>query len=126
MNTLAMSLPLLLAPVLYAALVKIAALILRRIQLSWKHALLFGLLAMAVGAVTTFANFATGRIVPVPLAVLLGVAIQLAIGGWYLKDRAQLASGAPIGLVRGALLPLVAIAIVFAVVVAVSFFTPAP
>lgn len=123
MNAIAMSLPLLLTPVLYAALVKLSALFLRRIQLSWKHALVFGLLAMLVGTIGAFANFATGRVIPAPLAVLIGVAVQLALGSWYFKERACLVSGSPVGRVRGALLPLIAIAfsILLATMVMVLF-----
>ena len=124
MNAIAMSLPFLFIPVLYAGLVKVAALILRRIELSWKHALIFGLLATVIGAIGTFANVATERGLPTILAGLIGVAIQLALGSWYFKDRARLVSGSPVGLVRGALLPLIAIAFSFVLAIMVMGLFP--
>lgn len=125
MTALVMSLPLLLTPLLYAALIKVAAFILRRIKVSWKHALLFVLLAMVVGAMGAFANLATDRVIPAPLVGLISVAVQLALGSWYFKDRARLVSGAPVGLGRGALLALIAIAfvVVLATIVMVVFPT---
>lgn len=119
-------LPLLLTPFFYGALIKLAALLYRRIQLSWKHAFLFGLLSMAVGGTMTFANIATGRVAPVPLVLLLSMSTQLALGGWYFKDRARMASGDPIGHVRGALLPVLAFALVFAVAAVAILLAPAP
>lgn len=125
MSAFATQLPfLLLIPVMYAALVKAAALILHRIKLSWKHALLFGLLAMVVGATFTFANLAARQVVPASLTALFGVAVQLALGSWYFKDRARLASGSSVGIVRGALLPLIAIGFVFVLVTIVGLFPP--
>jgi hypothetical protein len=124
MNLIAMSLPLLFAPVLYTVLVKLSALILRRIQLSWKHAFVFGLLAMLVGAIGMSANFATGRIVPAPLVVLVGVAAQLALGAWYFKDRAVMVSGSPVGPIRGALLPLIAMVVLLILATTVVVLFP--
>ncbi|KQV60832.1 hypothetical protein ASC95_05240 [Pelomonas sp. Root1217] len=116
--------PLLLVPLLYAVLVKLAARLLRRMQLSWKHALLFGLIALVVGAIGTVANQSTGRVLPALVAGLLGVAIQLVVGGWYLGPRARTASGELIGFGRGALLSLVAFGIVFAIGIAAAFLLP--
>ena len=107
--------PFVLMPVFYAMLVKVAAFLLRRIDLSWKHALLFGLIALTVGALGTFANLATGQALPALLAGLLGISIQLALAGWYFGSRARTASGELIGFTRGALLSLVALGLVFAI-----------
>ena len=125
MNMIATSLPLLFIPVLYAVLVKLSALILRRIQLSWKHAFVFALLAMLVGAIGMSADFATGRIVPAPLVALAGVAAQLALGAWYFKGRAVMVSGTSVGPIKGALLPLIAIVIILILATTVVALFPA-
>ncbi len=50
-------------------------------------------------------------------AALVSVAVQVAFGGWYLKDRARTTSGSPVGFSWAAL--LAAIPIAFGLVLAV-------
>ena len=42
-------------------------------------------------------HFTSGRVVSVPPGSPIGVAVQLALGSWYFKDRACLMSGSPVG-----------------------------
>lgn len=109
-------LPLLLAPVFYAALVKLSALVFRRTQLKWRQALLYGVLAVVLVSVGKLATLATGQFL---LTTLMSLAVQVAFGGWYLKDRARTTSGSPVGFYRAAMLAAIPIAfgLVFAVVV---------
>jgi hypothetical protein len=108
-------LPLLLAPVFYAALVKLSALMFRRTQLKWRQALLYGVLAVVLVSLGKFAILATGQFL---LTTLMSVVVQVAFGGWYLKDRARTTSGSPVGFSQAAFLAATPIAfgLVFAVV----------
>lgn len=106
--------PFLLTPVFYAALVKLSALVLRRTQLKWRQALLYGLLSVVLISVGKLAAMETGQFL---LAALVSVAVQVAFGGWYLKDRARTTSGSPVGFSWAAL--LAAIPIAFGLVLAV-------
>ena len=108
MSNLLSLLPLALMPALYAALVKLAAFLLRRTQLSWPQALLYGLAAVGAGIVGTFIRLATANVLPGLVLGALGIAIQLVLGGWYLGPRARTAAGEPIGFARGMLIPLLA------------------
>lgn len=123
--TLILSLiPLFLVPFFYALFVKLAALLLRRTILSWKHAISFGGLAIAIGALGTAINYASGRLLPPLLTVLLGVATQLAFGGWYLGPRAQSSEGNSVGFVRGIFIALIAVCIFLSLGVAVTLLFP--
>jgi hypothetical protein len=125
MSALVILLPLALLPGVYAVLVKLAAFLLRQTQLSWKHALLFGLIALLVAAIGALANRAAGQVLPALFVGLVGIAVQLVLGGWYFGPRARTASGEPVGFSRGMLLSLVAFGIVFAVGVALAVLVPA-
>ena len=124
MSAILVLLPLFLVPFFYAALVKLAALLFRRTKLSWKHALLFGLMAFVVGVAGTLLNKATGSVLPLPLAALIGLSIQLALGGWYLGSRASTQQGAPLAFKGGVVLSLVAYLIVVIVGVIAAVVVP--
>ena len=108
MSAISIFLPLFLVPLAYAAILKLSALLLRRMTLSWKHAVLFALMALVVGVVGTTLNKATGSAVAMPLVVLVGLVLQLALGGWYLGPRAKTRDEVPVAFKGGALLSLLA------------------
>jgi hypothetical protein len=118
-------LPLALVPCLYAALVKVAAFLFRRTQLRWSHALVYGFLALVVGAAGTLLNRVLGSPLPLPLALLGGLALQLTLGGWYFGPRATTATGASLEFKGGVLLSLVAYGLVFVLGVVVAVVVPA-
>jgi hypothetical protein len=124
MSAILVLLPLLLVPFLYAALVKLAAFVFRRTKLSWKHALLFALMAFLVGVAGTLLNKATGSLLPLPLAALISFSIQLALGGWYLGSRASTQQGAPLAFKGGIVLSLVAHLMVVVAGVAAAVVVP--
>ena len=118
-------LPLMLVPVLYAALVKLAALLLARTKLRWSHALVFGLLGTLLGAGAALANKATGSVVPTAGAILIGLALQLTLGGWYFGPRAFNATGNPVRFKGGVVLSLLAFVLVLVVGVLPAVVLPA-
>ena len=124
MSAILILLPLLLVPFLYAALVKLAALVFRRTKLAWKHAFLFALLAFLVGVLGTLLNKATGSLLPLPLAALIALSIQLALGGWYLGSRATTQQGVPLAFKGGVILLLVAYVMVVVIGVAAAIVVP--
>ena len=81
-------LPLLLAVAVYSAFVKVASRVYGKSQLAWKHAVAFSALGVAMGAVGALLNQASGKALPVVLAVLLSIGVQVALGGWFLGPRA--------------------------------------
>lgn len=108
MTNLISLLPLLLAVLLFGVFAKVAARILRRTQLGWSHALIFGLIVFVLGAIGAFANRATGQLLPLPVAVVAALLLQLSVGGWYLGPRATNTAGEPIAFRGGAMLSFVA------------------
>jgi hypothetical protein len=116
--------PLFLAPFLYAIVVKLAAFLFRRTILTWKHALIFGVLAIVIGACGTATNYVSGRLLAPLLTVLLGVAIQIVLGGWYLGSRARISEELSVGFVRGMFLTLIAVGILLFLCVAVTLAFP--
>ena len=93
--------PLVTLVVLPSVFVKIAAL-LSRARLSWKHCFIFGsaVAFLAIGSRAT--SWLTGQALPVPLAIVFGSTIQLALGSWYFSSRGEDKAGKPVGL-RGGL-----------------------
>ncbi len=93
--------PLMTLVVLPSVFVKIAAL-LSRARLRWKHCFVFGsaIAFLVIGSRAT--SWLTGQALPVPLAVICGFTIQLALGSWYFSSRAEDKAGRPVGL-RGGL-----------------------
>lgn len=100
-------LPLLLAPLLYALVTKLAAFIFRRTQLSWLHAFMFGVLVLIVGSAGAVLNQMAGMFLPIPISVLLGFSVLVLLGGWYLGSRAKTADGIALQFKGGLLLSLV-------------------
>ena len=118
-------LPLVLAPCLYAALTKLAAFVFRRAHLRWSHALVYGFLAFALGATGALLNVALGSPLPLPLTLLAGLALQLALGGWYLGPRVATAAGTTLKFKGGVLLSLVAYGLVIAFGIMAAVIVPA-
>jgi hypothetical protein len=104
--------PLLLSVALYTSLVKLAAFLYRRALLSWRDACIFSLILLMVLGAGTLLNRLSGNAVPVALLVAAGLVIQVGIGAWFLAPRACSASGEPLGSKGGAMLALIAYALI--------------
>ena len=117
-------LPLLLAPLLYSVLAKAAALLFRRTQLSWLHAVVFGLLVLLVGGVGAVLNRVFGFPLPTAVALLLSFIVLLLLGGWYLGPRAKNAEGVALQFKGGVLLALVMYGLVLALGIVAAIGLP--
>lgn len=106
-------LPIALAPCFYAVLVKLAAFIVRRTKLRWSQAFIYGVLAVVAAGIGAVLNVATGSLLPLPVALLAGLALQLLLGGWYFGSRAVNAAGSTIEFKGGVILSLVAYVLAF-------------
>lgn len=124
MSSLFAILPLVLMFVFYALLIKLAAKTYRNSVLAWKHAFAFAALAMFVGIVGALLNRAAGLVLAPMLAVVLGFAIQLAIGGWYLGPRTRTSSGEPVAFKGGALVAAIAYGFVALIGIAAAVLLP--
>jgi hypothetical protein len=112
----------------YIACIKLAARLYRRSQLSWKHAAIFGvvlfLVLLAVGTCVRWLNLVSGPVFSSLLDIATGLLAQLAVGGWFLGPRARTADGVRLGFKGGALLALIAYALVFSLSMAAAFLLP--
>ncbi len=117
-------LPLAFTFILYGLLVKLATKLYRGSQMSWQDAFSFGALAMLVGALGASLNFATGFLLSPKLSVILGVALQVALGGWFLGPRVIASSGEAVGSRGGAIVAAIAFAIAFALGVVAAVLVP--
>jgi hypothetical protein len=106
-------LPMALMCVLYALLIKLAARIYRRSILSWKHTFTFSVLALLVGGAGALLNYASNSILGPFLGAILGLAVQLALGGWYLGPRATAPTGTKVAFKGGAFIAAIAFGLVF-------------
>lgn len=113
-------LPLALTFVLYALLIKLAARLYRGSLLAWRDAFAFGALAMLVGGIGTLLNFVSGFLLGPLLSIVLGLAIQLALAGWYLGPRVHARSGEAIAFKGGATIAAIGIGTLFAFGVALA------
>ena len=120
---------LLLSTALYTSLVKLAAFLYRRSRLSWRDACIFSLLLLMVLGAGALLNRLSGDAVPLALSIAAGMVIQVGIGAWYLAPRGRTASGAPLGAKGGAMLALIAYALIASLALlaglAMGFLVPA-
>jgi hypothetical protein len=110
--------------VLGAALLKLAAFLFKRTQLRWKHAVVWGLVAGAVGLV--FGTLANN--VPQPLVAAsvyaAAVGVHVWFAGWFLGSRANRQNAEPLGFKGGVALAIIAMALMF--VIAILIFSVLP
>src|SRR5262245_9798654 len=101
---------------LYVVSIRLSARLFRRSRLSWKHSLQFSVIVMSVAiggrALQRFYDWT----VPLPAGLIIGVSLQVALGGWFLGPRACSASGQPLGFSGGAQLTALWLAFVMVVV----------
>ncbi|MEO7774395.1 MAG: hypothetical protein ABIT36_04470 [Steroidobacteraceae bacterium] len=82
----------------WALIIKLAARIYRHTNLSWKHALQFALLLFVVVFGLQFGLARLKVVGNLYVGFASGLVVILAIGGWFLKDRAFTQRGERIGL----------------------------
>ncbi|MFC3684669.1 hypothetical protein [Hydrogenophaga luteola] len=117
-------LPLLLICVFYALFIKLAARLYRGSRLSWKHAFAFGALVMLLGGAGAWLNQASGLPLGPLMGVVLSLALQLALGGWFLGPRALSENGKAVAFKGGALISAIAFGMVFALGVLAAILLP--
>ena len=93
--------PLVLAFLAYALFVKVAARVVRRASLSWRHALLFSVLALAAGVLGALLLSIAGASGAPALGLIGGLVVNLVLGGWYLGKRATKPDGRPVDVTGG-------------------------
>ena len=112
----------------YVACIKLAARLFQRTQLSWKHALLFGVLLFVVlfvvGGLLRWLNPVSGPVLASVVYLAVDLAAQLTVGGWFLGPRARTKAGMPVELKGGALLALISYALVFVLSLAATAVLP--
>jgi hypothetical protein len=123
MSILISLLPVLLTVLLFGAFVKLAARM-RRAQLAWTHAFVFALLIIVIGGAGAFVNRSGALTLPLAVAVIAGLLLQLGIGGWYLGPRAKNAAGEAIRFRGGAMLSFIAYLLLFALGIVSAFVIP--
>ncbi|MBC3860469.1 hypothetical protein H8K32_00005 [Undibacterium jejuense] len=101
-------LPILCMFAIYTSLVKLAAFLYKRTILSWKHAFIYTtgitVVSMSYAALTIL----TEHLIPVPVTILIGLAMQLGFGGWYLGSKAQAANNGTLGFKQGVWIAVIA------------------
>lgn len=82
---------------MYAAFFKIAAFLLKRTHLKWTHAFAFSLLILLILLGVRISSPALASFVPAWVCPAFGIALGIALGGWFLSTRATNVSGQPLG-----------------------------
>ena len=103
----------------YAAFTKVAARAYRRSKLSWKSALVFGVVATLIGLI---ANLSSGTL---PYAEPFGKIIIIAVGTLFLASQATDTAGQPVGTKGAIALSLIAVGIALVVGSAMQVLMPA-
>lgn len=111
--------------ILFALLTKLAARTYRKSVLAWRHAFSFGAIAILAGATGAMLNRSTGFNLGPILAVLIGLAIQLTLGGWYLGPRMHHSSGEPIAFKGGLIVASIAYGFIIALGIVAALISPA-
>ena len=116
--------PLLLSVALYTSINKLAAFLYNRARLSWRDACIFSLILLTVLGTATLLNRLSGNAVPLGVLVAAGLVIQAALGAWFLASRGHRATGEPLGSKGGAVVALIAYALMVSLgVLAGTFLT---
>jgi hypothetical protein len=102
MQTLVMFLPIVVMTVLYAAVVKLAARILRFSGVRWPHAFVFAILIVVLSAAIRAGSMYGGVQLPAIPGLLLGVILHVALGAWFFRSRATNQDGTAAGWLGGA------------------------
>jgi hypothetical protein len=87
--------------VLHAAYVKLSGNILRGSFVSWKHAFIFALGISALTLIGRTVAVAGGFSVPLALAVIFSLVLQLIFGGWFFSTRGITKQGQSFGWLGG-------------------------
>lgn len=115
MTSLVTLIPLVFSVALMVSIVKLAARLYRRTQISWGKALIYVML-MIVGAATLgLLGKVSGVAPPLPLLVVVSVSFHTLLAGWYLGSRAQTMDGSQLTFPRGVVLALIAFGLLLAV-----------
>ena len=102
--------PLVFAVVLVACLAKLAALLLQRTRLRWKHSFMFA-------ALMTLMTTLRLALLPAPalaghpvISMAIGCSVVIALGGWWFRGRAHTVAGLPFNFGRAAALTAITVA----------------
>ena len=102
-----------------SVVVKFAALLIRA-KLSWKHCFVFGCAVAVMSVLGRLISHLTGRDLPIPLAVIFGVGLNLGLGSWYFSSRGLDKAGNAVG-VRGGFKLMLIYLLLLSLVVASMF-----
>jgi len=86
---------------LYAAYVKLAAFLLLRAVVSWKHAFIFISIFFAISIVFRAESAASDVSFPPIFGGALGVLANIGLGAWFFSSRGRTAQGIPFGWTGG-------------------------
>lgn len=117
MSPILQLLPLVIVLCLYAALVRLAARVTRTSGVGWLRAFQFAGLVAVLSVLGRIVSSYAGQ-APLLVAGLLGIALHLALGAWFFKDRALAADGQPVGWVGSTKLTAIAMCLLFLTMVA--------
>jgi xanthine/uracil permease len=106
-------LPLVIILALYAVYFRLAARVLRASRVDWLYAIQFSALVVVITIAGRLASSYFGEL-PLLLGMLFGLALHLALGAWFFRERALAPDGQSLGWVGGAKLTAVAFAFLFA------------
>ena len=76
---------------------KLAARILRRTSLSWKHSVMFAIFVALLKSANHLAGDWMGNELGYGLSVIFGLFVTASIGGWFFRLRATTAAGESLG-----------------------------
>ena len=104
-------LPLVLLVLVYAGLLKLVSAFILRWTSNWASAFIFSAIFIALQTAGVMLLRALDLYLPLFFGILTSLALQVVLGGWILGAGGTTASGEPLGFRRGALLALVACAL---------------
>jgi hypothetical protein len=113
-------LPLVLMLALMACASKVAARVLGRLQVSWKHSFLYAGLVVAAAAGVRALLGAAGVGLALGPSLFVAVVLQGALGAWFFGSRALTSAGQPVG--AGGGVRLAAAGFLFLLIVGAALF----
>lgn len=99
---------------------KLAARMMRRTSLSWKHSVIFGIFVAMLKSANHLAGDWMGTELGYGISVIFGLCVTAVIGGWFFRFRATTTTGEAVGWRRGMQLAALGFALMMVATLAIA------
>jgi hypothetical protein len=97
MKAMSLIIPFVLILGIYSACLRLSARLLHRSRIEWRHCIRFAAFVLMFTIAGRMLFNGIGMTTSLPFSVILGIGLQVLLGGWYFSSRGKTADGHPLG-----------------------------